>query len=63
MSVSVKVPDELYQKAVEIANEQHVSVDEVFASAFIEQLSVWSAFSSGLPWIPRKIPCRDGQGS
>jgi len=41
MSVSVKVPDELYQKAVEIANEQHLSVDEVFASAFIEQLSAW----------------------
>jgi hypothetical protein len=41
MNVSVKVPEELYQRAVEIANEQHVSVDEVFASAFIEQLSVW----------------------
>ena len=41
MSVSVKVPDELYQKAVEIANVQRVSVDEVFASAFAEQLSVW----------------------
>jgi hypothetical protein len=40
MSVSVKVPDELYQKAVEIANVQRVSADEVFASAFIEQLSV-----------------------
>jgi hypothetical protein len=41
MSVSVKVPDELYQKAVEIANVQRVSVDEIFASAFIEQLSIW----------------------
>jgi hypothetical protein len=29
----VSVPDELYQKAVEIAEAQHVSVDEVFASA------------------------------
>lgn len=37
MSVSVSVPEELYQKAVEIARAQRVSVDEVFASAFAEQ--------------------------
>jgi hypothetical protein len=41
MSVSVRVPEELYDKAVEIAAAQHVSVDEVFASAFTEQLAVW----------------------
>ena len=41
MSVSVSIPDELYQKAVAIAEENHVSVDEVFASAFIEQLAAW----------------------
>jgi hypothetical protein len=41
MSVSVSVPEELYQKAVEIADAQRVSVDEVFASAFAEQLSAW----------------------
>jgi hypothetical protein len=41
MSVSVSVPDELYQKAVEIAKAQRVSVGEVFASAFAEQLSAW----------------------
>ena len=41
MSVSLSVPDELYQKAVEIANAQRVSVDDVFASAFAEQLSAW----------------------
>ena len=35
--MSVSVPDELYQKAVEIAKAQRVSVDEVFASAFAEQ--------------------------
>jgi len=39
MSVSVSVPEELYQKAVEIANAQRVTVDTVFASAFAEQLS------------------------
>ena len=41
MSVNVSVPDDLYQKAVEIAKAQRVSVDEVFASAFVEQLSAW----------------------
>jgi elongation factor P--beta-lysine ligase len=42
MSVRVSVPDDLYQKAVEIAKMQRVSVDEVFASAFAEQLSAWN---------------------
>jgi predicted transcriptional regulator len=41
MSVSVRVPEELYQKAVEIAQAQRVSVDDVFASAFAEQESAW----------------------
>jgi hypothetical protein len=41
MSVSVRVPEELYQKAVEIAHAQRVSVDEVFASAFTEQVFAW----------------------
>ena len=41
MSVSVSVPEELYKKAVEIAEAQHVSVEEVVASAFAEQLAAW----------------------
>jgi hypothetical protein len=41
MSVSVRVPEELYQKAVEIAQAQRVSVDDVFASAFAEHVSAW----------------------
>jgi hypothetical protein len=41
MSVSVRIPEELYQKAMEIAQAQCVSVDEVFASAFAEQLTAW----------------------
>jgi hypothetical protein len=41
MSVSVRVPEALYNKAVEIAAAQHVSVDEVFASAFTDQLAAW----------------------
>ena len=41
MSVSVNIPEELHKKAVEIAKAQHVSVDEVFASAFVDQLASW----------------------
>jgi hypothetical protein len=41
MSVSVTVPDELYRKALKVAEAQHVSVDEVFASAFAEQLAAF----------------------
>ena len=41
MSVNVSVPDDLYQKAVEIAKAHNVSVDEIFASAFAEQLVAW----------------------
>jgi hypothetical protein len=41
MSVIVSVPEDLYKKAVEIAEAQHVSVEEVFASAFMEHLAAW----------------------
>lgn len=41
MSVNVSVPEELYKKAAEIAEARHVSVDEVFVSAFAEQVTQW----------------------
>jgi len=41
MSISVSVPEDLHKKAVEIAKAWRVSVDEVFASAFVEQLAAW----------------------
>lgn len=41
MSVSIRAPDQPYQKAVEIANSQNTSADEIFVSAFAEQLSAW----------------------
>ena len=41
MNISVNVPEQLYKKAVEIAQTQNVSVDEIFASAFTAQLSAW----------------------
>ena len=41
MSVSVNIPEELYQQAREIAESQHLSVDDVVSSAFAEQLAAW----------------------
>lgn len=39
MDVNISVPEDLYKQALEIAEAQKVSVDEVFASAFAEQLA------------------------
>ena len=39
--MSVQIPEELYQKVVEMAREQQVSVDEALSSAFAQQISAW----------------------
>ena len=39
MSISVKIPQQLYKQAAEFAAAQHVSVDEVFVAAFEERLA------------------------
>lgn len=41
MSINVSIPEDLYKVAAKIASDRHISVDEVFASAFAEQLAVW----------------------
>ncbi len=41
MSVSVNIPEELYRQAREIAESQHLSVDDVVSSAFAEQMAAW----------------------
>jgi hypothetical protein len=41
MSINVSIPEELYKKAARIAKTCRISVDEVFASAFVEQLAAW----------------------
>ncbi len=41
MSVSVNIPEELYLQAREIAESQHLSVDDVVSSAFAGQLAAW----------------------
>ena len=40
MNANVSVPMDLYSKAVEIANAQHISPDDVIASAFAEHLAI-----------------------
>jgi hypothetical protein len=41
MSISINVPEDLYQQALALAEAHQVSVDEVFASAFVEQFASW----------------------
>jgi predicted transcriptional regulator len=41
MSVSINIPDELYDQARSIAEAQHVPVEQVFASAFADQFAAW----------------------
>jgi hypothetical protein len=41
MTVNVNIPEELYRQAREIAESQHLSVDDVVSSAFAEQLAAW----------------------
>jgi hypothetical protein len=38
MNVSVKVPEDLYRRATEVAAAENISVDDLFASAFEERL-------------------------
>ena len=38
LSVSVNIPEELYRRASEVAAEENVSVDDLFASAFEERV-------------------------
>ena len=41
MTLRISVSEELYRKAAEIAAAEHVSVEEIFTSAFAEQLDAW----------------------
>ena len=39
--MNVEIPEDLYRRAAEIAKTQHISVDDLFASAFAEQMASW----------------------
>lgn len=41
MSVSINIPEELYDQARAIAESQHIAVDDVFASAFADHFAAW----------------------
>ena len=39
--MNVEIPEDLYRRAAEIARVQRVSVDALFASAFVQQMAAW----------------------
>jgi hypothetical protein len=41
MSVSINIPEELYNLACAIAETQNIAVEDVFASAFAEHVVTW----------------------
>jgi hypothetical protein len=41
MTVTVNIPEELYRQARELAESQHLSVDDVVSSAFAGHLAAW----------------------
>ncbi len=41
MTVNIDIPENLYRQAQDIADSQHLSVDEVISSAFAQHLAAW----------------------
>ncbi|MBI4910444.1 MAG: toxin-antitoxin system HicB family antitoxin [Acidobacteria bacterium] len=41
MNVNIEVPNDLYDKALEIARSQSISVADVFATACAEHVAAW----------------------
>jgi hypothetical protein len=41
MSISFDIPDAIYQEARTLAEAHHLPVEELFVSAFAEQLPAW----------------------
>ncbi len=41
MSVSINIPEELYDQARAIAESQNIAVEDVFASAFADHFAAW----------------------
>jgi hypothetical protein len=41
MSVSINIPEELYNQARAIAETQNIAVEDVFASAFADHFAAW----------------------
>jgi hypothetical protein len=41
MSCTINIPEPLYRQAAEIAESQHMSVDDLIASTFAEHLAQW----------------------
>ena len=55
--------EELYRRAREVAESQHLSVDDVVSSAFAEQLSAWERLKRRAARGSRKSFGRTGQSA
>jgi hypothetical protein len=60
VSVSVNVPDELYEQARSIAEVQRVSVEEVVASALADHFVAWRRLRKRLLGAMTPHPCDAG---
>ncbi len=47
MSVSINIPQDLYDQARSIAESHDVPVEQVFASAFADQFAAWHRLQEG----------------
>jgi hypothetical protein len=41
VSVSINIPDEIYEQASRMAEVHHIAVDDIFVNAFSEQFAAW----------------------
>jgi len=46
MNLNISVPNELYQKAVQLAEQENVSVDALVSSMLAEQVAIWDRLQS-----------------
>ena len=41
MSISLDIPEDIYNEARNVAEAHHLPIEEVLVSAFTEQFSIW----------------------
>ena len=64
MSTSVLLPDEIYQKAAELARGEKVSVDELVPVALAEQFAAHDYLQRRAARASRgEVPCRSAPNS
>lgn len=56
MIVNVEIPNEIYDRALEIAESQSISIADLFASACAEHIAAWDGWRSRAAGRPRQVP-------